>query len=92
MNCQGVHIVPGSVEAKKLWVQIDAQAHSPEAVKAAKTLNPKAEGMYLVKPLVPGEAGAGQGDFKFMVDKLVYHDGHSVSVAKRIAGKQAIGL
>jgi hypothetical protein len=81
----------GSPEAKKLWEKIDADAHSEDAVaKAQKLAGKKAVGMYEGKPLVPGEAGANQGDFKFLVDKLIATKGFSPEVAGKIAAKVKI--
>lgn len=77
-------VEPGSLEAKKVWAQIDANAHSPEAVKTAKAINPDANGMYMGKVLAHG-AGAGQGDFQMLVDKLQYVNGYDSEVAHKIA-------
>ena len=76
---------PGSLEAKKAWAQIDADAHSPANVAKAKQLHPDAIGMYKGKALVPGP-GENQGDYDFLVDKLVYSKGFSPEVASKIAG------
>jgi len=81
---------PGSLEAKKVWAKIDADAHSEDAIaKAQKLAGKKAVGMYQGKPLVPGEAGAGQGDFQFLVHKLMATKGYSLEAATKIAGKIA---
>lgn len=44
-------------------------------------------GAYKGKPLVPGEAGRGQGDFNFFVDKLRVTKGYGLAKATKIAGK-----
>jgi hypothetical protein len=44
-------------------------------------------GAYKGKPLVPGEAGRGQGDFEFLVDKLRVTRGLTIGAAEKIAGK-----
>jgi len=81
---------PGSIAAKKAWSQVEQLAHSPENVTKCKALGyEKGAGMYNNKPLVPGVAGPGQADFKFLVDKLIYHDGLEPTVASKIAGKIA---
>lgn len=82
-------LVPGSLEAKKLWAKVEQQATSPANASKAKLLSgsEKAIGIYKDRPLVPGEAGKSQGDFSFLVDKLHYHNGYSLDAAKKIAGK-----
>jgi hypothetical protein len=83
-----IPFVPGSIEAKKAWAQIDAQAHSPEAVAKAKAMGfANAKGLYMGKPMIPGEAGEGQSDLKFWKDKLVYHNGLDPQVANKLIDK-----
>ena len=78
---------PGSLEAKKAWMQVEAQAHSPTNVAKCKALGYEdGRGMYEGRPLVPG-SGPGQGDFKLLQDRLVYHQGYDPEVASQIAAK-----
>jgi hypothetical protein len=78
---------PGSIEAKKAWMQIENLAHSPANVAKCKTLGYEdGRGMYAGRPLVPG-AGPGQGDFQFLVDKLIWYNGEAPEVATKIAAK-----
>lgn len=83
-----LHAQPGSPEAIKAWAQIDADAHSPTAIAKAKACHvPGAEksvGFYNGKPLIPG-VGPGQGDFDFLVDKLVATKGMTVGAAEKLA-------
>jgi hypothetical protein len=62
---------PGTSEAKAWWTKVEADC--------------KAAGMYQGKPLVPGEAGKGQGDFGFMVDKMRIANGYDAGLATKIA-------
>lgn len=80
-------IQPGSEGAKKIWQQIDKDAHSAENMAKAKALTGQegAKGMFMGKALVPGHAGPNEGDFNFFVNKLVWNDGYSPEVAKKIA-------
>lgn len=82
-------IQPGSLEAKKLWAGIDADAHSEANVKAAKAMtgSEKAAGMFQGKPLIPGSLGDGahpQGDYAFLKSKLMYDRGYDELTANRI--------
>jgi hypothetical protein len=78
-------LVPGSDQAKKLWNQVDQDAHSPEAKAAAQKINPKAIGMFEGKLLMPAGGQPGQGDFQLLVQRLHYHDGLGWDQAKKIA-------
>lgn len=82
---------PGSPEAQKAWAQIDADAHSPDAVAQAKAIsgNEKAIGMYNGKPLIPGHQGTAEhpeGDADFLRDKLIYTKGLDPAVAGKVVG------
>lgn len=82
-----IPFAPGSIEAKKAWAQIDAQAHSPEAIAKAKAMGfAKATGMYMGKVMVPGP-GENQGDVAFWKDKLIYHNGLDPQVANKLIDK-----
>jgi hypothetical protein len=63
---------PGSLGAKKAWFILEAKA-----VKA---------GYYQGHPLQPG-FHPGDGDFQFLVDKLIWHNGLSYPSAVKIAAK-----
>ena len=63
---------------------------SPEAKLWFKNiLEPHVKGTmeYMGKPLVPGEAGPGQGDFDYLVAKIQITQGLSYFSAAKIAGK-----
>ena len=65
------HFEPGSWRAKQAWKAIQAEA--------------KRTGIYGGKPLQPGP-NEGDGDFDLIRDKAIWQDGHSQTVAERIAG------
>lgn len=67
---------PGSLEAKKAWLAIEAKSLT--------------DGQYNGSPLRDG-SHPGDGDFSFLEDKLVWYNGYSSEVAKKIAGKIAAG-
>lgn len=79
-------ITPGSEQAKKLWQQIDADAHSEANIAKAKTISgcENARGLFMGKALVPGP-GANQGDFDYLVAKLHLVNGIDLTTAKKIA-------
>ena len=78
-------IVVGSPEAKKLWAEIDAAVHSPEALQKAKAAGyPDATGWYKGGPLRPG-ANPGDTDFNYLVDKLHIHEGYSMDTSSKVA-------
>jgi hypothetical protein len=82
-----IDFLPGSIEAKKAWLEIETEAHSPESIERARSMGYEdADGWYKDGPLRKG-AHAGDSDYEFMVDKLVYHHGYSPGVAAKIAGK-----
>lgn len=77
----------GSTEAKAWWksvVEPHTKSHITPEMKVQ--YGDKVVGAYQGKALVPGSAGKGQGDFKFMVDKIQVTRGLSEDAAKRIAG------
>jgi hypothetical protein len=79
---------PGTLEAKQAWMKIEQLAHSPAMIAKAKALGiDHPVGMYMGKPLVPGEAGPGQSDFQMLKDRLIYYDGYSPDVATKIAAR-----
>lgn len=63
---------PGSLGAKKAWLILEA--------KALK------DGSYQGHPLRPGNH-PNDGDFRFLVDKLVWHNGMPYPSAVKIAAK-----
>lgn len=85
----------GSFEAKMWWdrvmepyarasVTIPMKAkYGDKVVGAFPTHN--MSGAVAMKPLVPGDAGPGQGDFEFLVQKLMIRQGLSEQQAARIA-------
>lgn len=78
---------PGSIEAKKAWMKIEAEAHSSENISKSKALGyENGRGMYKGKPLVPG-SGPGQGDFDLLRDRLIWRQGYAPEVATKIAAK-----
>lgn len=87
INGPDIPFEPGSVEAKKAWMRVEAEAHSSENVQKCRALGyEEGRGMYEGKPLRPG-ANMGDGDHQMLVDKLVYYNGYSPGIASKIAGK-----
>jgi hypothetical protein len=83
---------PGSLEAKKAWLQIEAEAKSPESVAYAKSRGYEdAHGWYRDGPLRKG-SHAGDSDYELLVDRLVFHDGHDPGAAVKIAGRVKYNL
>lgn len=78
----------GSAAAKKWWVTV-VQPHTEASITPAikAKYGAKVVGVFNGKPLVPGEAGPGQGDFDFLVNKLVVTQGVDPSIARKIAAK-----
>ena len=78
----------GSLRAQLWWKQVMEPYTQTQTTITHKALyGDKVVGAYQGKALVPGEAGAGQGDFRFMVDKLICTKGISEAQARAIAGK-----
>jgi len=78
----------GTPKAKLWWKEIMDPYAKTQITDAMKTkYGAKCTGAYKGKPLVPGEAGRGQGDFQFLVDKLRVTRGLGVDAATKIAGK-----
>lgn len=88
INARDCPFVPGSAEAK-LWFHNVLQPY----VQSQVTPELQAKhgdglvGVYKGKPLIPGSAGPGEGDFRFLVDKIRVTQGLSYSSAVKIAGK-----
>lgn len=59
----------------------------PATAKMKALYGKKVIGSFKGKPIVPGVAGKGQGDFDLMVHKMVTHKGMSEASAKKIAGR-----
>lgn len=77
----------GSAESKLWWNNVLVPyVESQITPDMVSKYGDKVVGSYMGKPLVPGEAGAGQGDFQFLVDKVRITKGLSWSSAKNIAG------
>ena len=78
----------GSMKAKLWWKEVMEPVAHAQATKAMKAqYGDSVTGAYQDKPLVPGEAGAGQGDFQYLVDKLVVTRGLSPLAATKVAAK-----
>ena len=78
----------GSTEAKLWWRNImEPWVQSKIGPEHVEQYGDSVVGVYKGKPLVPGEAGPGQGDFKFLVDKIRTIEGLSYNSAVKIAGK-----
>jgi len=78
----------GTAEAKLWWRNImEPWVQSQIGTEHTEQYGDSVVGVYKGKPLVPGEAGAGQGDFQFLVDKIRVTEGLSYSSAVKIAGK-----
>lgn len=69
-DLQAMGLQPGSVKAKVAWEIIEAKALASKS--------------YAGKPLQPGPH-AGDGDFSFLVDRLVWHRGLPRENAIKIA-------
>lgn len=83
----------GTYKARMWWDNvIEPHAKSQITDDMVDQHGDKVVGAYRGKPLVPGEAGPGQGDFDFLVDKLQVVRGLSVNSAVRIAAKAKLGL
>lgn len=78
----------GSPEAKLWWNNImEPYARTGITPEFQAKYGDSVVGAYNGKPLVPGEAGPGQGDFQFLVDKIKVTQGLAHSSAVKIAGK-----
>lgn len=83
----------GSAKAKIWWKQVvEPVAQSQTTEDMVAKYGDRVVGSYQGKPLVPGEAGHGQGDFQFLVDKLQVTRGLSPSAATKIAAKIKMDL
>lgn len=78
----------GSAEAKLWWRNVlESHAQSQITPELSAKFGDKIVGVYHGKPLIPGEAGQGQGDFEFLVDKIRVTQGLDYVSAAKIAGK-----
>ena len=78
----------GSAEAKLWWRNVmEPYTQSQLQPEWVEQYGDNVVGGYKGKPLVPGEAGSGQGDFIFLVDKIRITQGLSYQSAVKIAGK-----
>jgi hypothetical protein len=78
----------GSERAKLWWKKVQAPYVKTQVTEDLATkYGDKVVGVYKGKPLVPGEAGRGQGDFGYLVDKLQVTRGLTPGAATKIAGK-----
>jgi hypothetical protein len=79
---------PGSAEAKLWWRNIMVPyAQQSITAEHVEQYGDSVVGAYKGKPLVPGQSGAGQGDFQFLVDKIRITQGLSYHSSVKIAGK-----
>lgn len=78
----------GSPEAKLWWKNIlEPNVESQVTPELKAKYGDDLVGMYHGKPLIPGVAGPGQGDFNFLVDKIRITQGLDFVSATKIAGK-----
>jgi hypothetical protein len=78
----------GSPKAKLWWKKIQEPFVKTQTTTDMKVkYGDRVVGAYKGKPLVPGEAGRGQGDFLFLTDKLRVTRGFSLSQAQNVAGR-----
>lgn len=78
----------GTPKAKIWWKEVMDPYTKTQITEGMKTkYGDRVIGAYKGKPLVPGEAGRGQGDFDFLVDKLRCTRGLGIDAATKIAGK-----
>jgi hypothetical protein len=78
----------GTLEAKQWWNNYIVPYTKTQITSEMKEkYGDNVVGAWKGKPLVPGHAGRGEGDFQFLVDKIQITQGLSEDVAKRIAGK-----
>ncbi len=81
---------PLGTPAAKRWFHevLDPLVKSTQPTPEMKVMyGDSIKGVYKGKPLVPGVAGPGQGDFQYMVDSIRIKQGLSHQAAKAIAGK-----
>lgn len=88
----GIHlppgVVPGSEGAKSWWAtEVDGKLTNGITAEMKAQHGDKVVGVYDGKPLVPGEAGKGQGDFNYVKDKIMITQGVDADVARQIAAK-----
>ncbi len=78
----------GTMEAKMWFAKVLEPATRHAITDEMKVqYGDKVTGAYYGKPLVPGEQGQGQGDYSFLVDKLMITQGIDKVSASSIAGK-----
>lgn len=78
----------GSVEAKLWWRNILEPSITQDIPdELTEKYGDRIVGVYKGKPLVPGEAGPGQGDFQLLIDKIKITQGLSHTSAVKIAAK-----
>jgi hypothetical protein len=83
----------GTYKAKMWWDNVMVPYIKSQVTEdMTSQYGDKVVGSYHGKPLVPGEMGAGQGDFDYLVDKLQITKGLSLNSAVRIAAKIKLGL
>ena len=75
--------------AAKLWWKNILEPYTQNAVTEdyVEKYGDHIIGVYKGKPLIPGESGAGQGDFDYLVDKIRITQGLDYQSATKIAGK-----
>lgn len=78
----------GSAKAKWWWSNVVEPITKAQVTDDMREdYGDRVVGAYQGKPLVPGEAGRGQGDFQFLVDKLQVTRGLSPLAATKVAAK-----
>jgi len=85
---------PGGSAEAKLWFRNILEPSVTQDIpdEFTEKYGDKVVGVYKGKPLVPGEAGPGQGDFQFLVDKIKITQGLSHASAVKIAAKVKFSL
>ena len=90
ISASDIPFEPGTLAAKKAFLNIKAIAHSPESIAKAKALGYEdARGWYNNGPLIPNSAGPNEQDFTILKDKLVWYYGYAPETIAKILGKTA---
>ena len=88
LDIQDLPFEPGS-EGAKLWFNKILVPYTEQSVtpQMREEYGDSVVGAYQGKPLVPGVAGNGQGDFDFLAARIHATQGIPMDGAQRIAGK-----
>lgn len=76
----------GSLKAKDWWLDVLIPHVKAQVTPELQAQYPGIEGVYKGKPLIPGEAGPGQGDFDLLKDRFRIIDGLEEVEARRLTG------